>query len=489
MAATNTKNRFSELLEHLLTLSNTKNITLAKELQYDESYISKWCSGKLLPPEKNFEKILRGISNCIVKSLNKDTLSAFSQQYQLEDASLLGQAIYDNLYEEYIYVKTLKQETGKEIAPTSSYLPELTLTQFISKLHHPSLRYVNDLDVVAIMDILALDNDYRLSLATFQNSPVLDNYYPGVQFSCVICLSNDSKTHFTDALFLMNMLTNLSNINLRLYCNNVARGKLLFAIKDSFSITGLLLDSNHCLAVNINEEKKTCNLLYNRMHSLCTKNTLLFRNTTIEDMITHHEYTQSLLSSNLRCIIGQLSEHFMPDDLHMELLRQYCTNPEQLEAANQLHQIVKQVIKKQAIHVVIFDNALFNFAISGQLDFYNHKIQLTPAQRLQYLNHLLNIFTQQDNLTAKLIVGNLASNFLNISKTSLFLSNSICYLRITKSRAHNIFILNNEEIKTVFSNFFGTIWNDTHEAALKDELFFIQYIQESINATKILAET
>lgn len=47
------KNRFSVLLEHLTSMANLKNYVLAKAVQYDESYISKWISGKSLPTEKN----------------------------------------------------------------------------------------------------------------------------------------------------------------------------------------------------------------------------------------------------------------------------------------------------------------------------------------------------------------------------------------------------------------------------------------------------
>ena len=43
------KNRFSSLLKHLMAVAKLKNYTLAKELQYDESYISKWITGSLLP--------------------------------------------------------------------------------------------------------------------------------------------------------------------------------------------------------------------------------------------------------------------------------------------------------------------------------------------------------------------------------------------------------------------------------------------------------
>ena len=56
------KNRFSSLLKHLMATAELKNYTLAKELQYDESYISKWVTGSLMPTEKTHEKVLQEIS-------------------------------------------------------------------------------------------------------------------------------------------------------------------------------------------------------------------------------------------------------------------------------------------------------------------------------------------------------------------------------------------------------------------------------------------
>ena len=52
------KNRFSILLEHLLEVAEVKNYTLAKRLQYDVSYISKWVSGRMLPAKKTEKRVM-----------------------------------------------------------------------------------------------------------------------------------------------------------------------------------------------------------------------------------------------------------------------------------------------------------------------------------------------------------------------------------------------------------------------------------------------
>ena len=110
------KNRFSVLLEHLTSMANLKNYVLAKAVQYDESYISKWISGKLLPTEKNHETILQNISQCIVDSLTDDNVRTFLDEYQVPDISDLQPAIYDHLESEYSYVKELQTTTGAEVA-------------------------------------------------------------------------------------------------------------------------------------------------------------------------------------------------------------------------------------------------------------------------------------------------------------------------------------------------------------------------------------
>lgn len=65
---TTEKNRFSILLEQLINMGEVKNSSLATALRYDPSYISKWITGRILPAEKTKQKVLRGISQEIVRS-------------------------------------------------------------------------------------------------------------------------------------------------------------------------------------------------------------------------------------------------------------------------------------------------------------------------------------------------------------------------------------------------------------------------------------
>ena len=96
------RNRFSSLLKHLMTVAKLKNYTLAKELQYDESYISKWVTGVSLPTEKNYEKVLQGIARCIVETSDEDSIRSLKEELELETDDDLERAMYYNLEAEYL---------------------------------------------------------------------------------------------------------------------------------------------------------------------------------------------------------------------------------------------------------------------------------------------------------------------------------------------------------------------------------------------------
>ena len=68
------KNRFSSLLERLMSVAELKNYTLAQELQYDVSYISKSINGRVLPSEKTEKSVLHTISQCIVDAASEKGL-------------------------------------------------------------------------------------------------------------------------------------------------------------------------------------------------------------------------------------------------------------------------------------------------------------------------------------------------------------------------------------------------------------------------------
>lgn len=117
------KNRFSTLLEHLMSVAALKHYVVAQALQYDVSYISKWIGGKALPAEKSAEDVLRRLSRCLVEQGEPQGLVQLIRDYQVQDEQELSLAIYDNLMAEYNYVRELQRSSGAVVAPNVAFYP------------------------------------------------------------------------------------------------------------------------------------------------------------------------------------------------------------------------------------------------------------------------------------------------------------------------------------------------------------------------------
>ena len=488
------KNRFSSLLRHLTTVAKLKNYTLAKELQYDESYISKWITGSLLPTEKTSEKVFRDISRCIVSVLEQDSREILYAEYQVDHDRDLENAIFDNLAAEFDYVINLKASTGSEVAAKTSYYPELTLAQFLKKMRHPVLRQVKSLDVILATDILSLDHHYQLALAELESNPsinMVQHSYPGVHFSMLINLESHGGDNIHNVQFILNLLTNLSSVNFQLFSIPQTQGKILFTVKDAYSISGMIMDESHCLSVTSTEDAKNANALYDRLQSLCGPETLAVQRTNIPSMIQSNTYTQYCFARNQRCTLSHFTEHFLPDDIFASLLENYCRSHKDADPAKikSVHKLTSTILGSMKLRLMLDEDGLNEFAVTGIVDFLGDKVYLSPKQRMHCLEHLVSLPENNKNLDYRILHGRRTLSQPGMSYPTLFLSDSICYVRIQHSGpTFNISLITQKPLEKMFCKCFDTLWDDpvrvdsNRQSAVELMRYLTQMVQVQILA-------
>lgn len=458
------RNRFSGLLKHLMTVAKLKNSTLAKQLQYDESYISKWATGSLLPTEKTSEKILRDIAHCVVASVDADGLQTLYSEYQLDNTLDLEDAVFDNLMAEFNYVIDLKETTGSEVAQKTSYYPELTLAQYMQKMRHPVLRQVKSLDVIMVADILSLDRNYQLTLAELDGGTggAAHRNWPGVRFTMVINPNSSHADNSYDVQFLLNLLTNLSNVDFQLYATPQSQGKMIFAVRDAYAISGMIIDETHCISVTASEDPKNANAIFDRVQSLCTQETLAVRRVSMSQLLRTNEYTQYTFARNQRWLLSHVTEHTLPDSLFPQLLEEYCQSHQDAdyEKLMRLHKMCRSVLEGMNIKILLPENAVSDFAVSGMVDFFNNKLYLNPEQRLEYLEYVSSLAEKNPQLEFRVLREGIFSDLQRVPCPTLFLSDGPCHLRLSRSGPkNNMSILNRVQLCDQFRQFFDELWN------------------------------
>lgn len=457
------KNRFSTLLEHLVATAEVKHFVLAQYLQYDVSYISKWISGRVLPSEKSASDILQKISMCLSDNASKKGKEQLLRDYRVQEPEL-WQAIYDNLVAEYHYVQDLQQNSGSAVAPNISFFPELSMKKFISKMHHPVLRRVKSLDIMAAIDLFSMAHDYRLQIVSLGGDQhVAQHMYPDVHFSLLINLNVSEHDTIHNTLFITNMLINMARVDFRLYGSDFAYGKAMFVVKNDFSISGMLIRPDTCAAVAVCEGQENSLPLYNNIQSLCTRETMLFRKMDMKEMLKGGmDYVHSLLAPDRRWMLGHMTEHLLPDDIFAELLDSaFGQIPEADRSAMiSLHDLTKGILTQGNLQLLIFETAISRFVVTGEVDFFNKKIVLDFRQRAKVVDYLRKSLQEVTDLQVRMIHDPLVSDFQYDAFQSIFLSSTISYLRLNISNQDNNLIMkiNRPEMQTMYESFFREVW-------------------------------
>ena len=367
---------------------------------------------------------------------------------------------------EFIYVVNLKSSTGSEIAAKTVFYPELTLAQFLSKMRHPVLRQVKSLDVMMATDILSLDHHYQMSLAELENSDnvnVTQRSYPGVRFSMMINLDVPHTNNIYNVQFIQNLLTNLSNVDFQLYICPQSQGKILFTVKGAYAISGMIMDEAHCLSVTATEEPQHATALYDRLQSLCNQESLAVRRTTMQKMLHTNDYKQAAFAKHQRWELTHVTEHFLPDEVFDQLAEEYCKIYQDADRnkIKQTHVITNKILENMEIKLLLDEDGLHDFAITGIVDFFGRKMQLTPEQRLQCLEYARTIRDSNPYLDFRVLHSKKMAYKYRIASPTLFLSDSYCYMRIARSGPeYNLSVIEHASMGVIFRKYFDELWDN-----------------------------
>ena len=450
------KNRFSILLEHLLEVAEVKNYTLAKHLQYDVSYISKWVSGRMLPAKKTEKRVMEGISACVVDEATDDGRDLLLREYSVSIPSDLKAAIYDNLIAEYDYLQ-------------------------------------EELDIVAVMDLMEMAREYRLKVANLQNGQLVDQRsYDNVYFKLMIDISREKWDPIYDAALIINVLTNFSHIHFKLFGSTAAAGRAVFVVKGDFAITGLLVSHSRCAAVTATEDPQNCESLYDNFSKLCVRDDQLFRDTSMRQLIGQYDYMHTLLASNLRWMFGHLNELLLPDDLFEEILTAHEAELKDFLGATpaelrSVHNLAKGVVEETNIRILIYEAAFSSMAVSGELDFFSYKVSLTPDQRSRCISYVLQLCKQREKLEFRLISGRIVNDFQYVADPNMFLSGAASYLRLDNNCPINrIAMVNNSVMEDRLSEYFDQVWNLDDQNVTKERNAIAEHIHHVLQGIHLI---
>lgn len=499
---------FGKNIEALIQLTGQKNYSLAKELGYDVSYISKWISGSMLPASKNIKTICEKTAKFIVDNMTENHKSEILKYYELDinnynhDEDLI-EFIQNMLKDSYLYSSDKKANknyikvSNENVGTCNSLLyikPRLLKKHLDEGIMELTTKEVRN-DVILLADLFSLGKDDRVHIAGIRRGSTTKTTMNNVRMRFLISFDENAPDIIFNTILFMNMIKIYSNIDLTFYSCKHSQYSLTSVVKDNNFTYSVYTDTKQCLFTNISQDKKVVQDMYESLEDMIdTRSRITFLKKTPKDMILEKNYIEYMIGRDLKWLIGNMSELFMPSDLFLEIGKLvFGESKEIINELKKIDAILQNAVYKSNIQILIYENSIREYISNGRLSFFNTTITLSLDQRQRHIEYMESLLKENSNIDIKLINGNLIDDFKNKENPTAYLSRNINIIKGNfneYSEGENKYlIVRDNRLENIFKRFFKEVWeSDMHNISkFKDES--ITRISDMLNYINILKNT
>ncbi len=482
------KNIFGSELERLLLLTELKNSTVSDALNYDVSYISKWTTGKAIPSAKNIDKICSVVSELAVTHGSDDGVSALLSLYGVENRTVLADAVKETLMGAYADATGRFNESKYmnnavfKAAPKGMYPLLVDYEELIDK--------EQPVEIAVMADIFSLDHESKLKMAGIQDHRfIIRDKNDRIKLNYVVDLDSLDGDSVYDVLLLTHMMANFSRTDFRLYYSDLAAGKLMISVREKFAGLSLLGKNKQFLCTTSTRDRSVVEDIYNGIRDGIEQDKVIFFATDMKSLLESYEYLQTLISQDTRWLIGHITEHFVSPELFAELKEQcFVDSPQAAQEAERAYLVATNAIRNNQLRMMVYSSAFVDFALSGEVDFFNNKVVVTPQQRKRELEHIRELLQAMDEDHLKMMNGGFSDDFKYVTNPCMFLADSLDYLRLENLQyENNLMLIKDNRARQVFDTFFEKIWTYSHINMVSDHGEIINKLDSLIQTAELLA--
>ena len=153
----------------------------------------------------------------------------------------------------------------------------------------------------------------------------------------------------------------------------------------------------------------------------------------------------------------------IPDDLFFQLLSKTDLP---VEDCTQIHNLSLCTLDQDNASILLYESAISDFLATSEVDFFNIKFILAQEEKLSYLDYLLKL-NAKGNL--RLIKDGFYPEFKHLLNPSIYLSETICYIRVEKAyERENIFEIIDATVKQQLADLYNELWSNRLDVIIKD---------------------
>lgn len=496
---------FGQLLEKLLYLSNQKKGTLAKELGYDISYISKWINTKNLPSQKNISEICKTISRFIVNSLGEKSkqglLDYFEISKEIYNDEVLVQYIERSLKNAYMATAEVKNiniykgTRSEDNYNSATHINPSLRKQYLTNDAQLFLSKSGKLDMIMSANLYHINNDDKRSISVMKQgmSELEDksNAKNHIRVRFLIGFDGIDEDPIFNTILILNMAINHPEMDFEIYNCEVESGSILAVIKDSIFHNALFTKDKRCLLTNMSKEKEVIDDMYYSLEEILkSRGKKIFERLSPMSIIKNQKYIQYIMGSELRWLMGSINELLMPEELFMEVGKQvFGDNIEIINELQKINLFLQNVTYNSEIKILIYESELRNYISTGKMNYFNIPITLSFEQREKHIEYIEKILNESNKINIKLVGGNFVEEFRHNKAPSLYLSKTIKFTKVHPTEEINDYVMiKNNQFGDICSGVFDKLWNDRKDVVIEEKDDVIDRISKTRIYAKLINE-
>ncbi len=499
---------FGKLISKLLNYTGTKNQALALELGYDVSYISKMVNSKIYPASKNANLIWQKTAAFITAEATDSARHAIQNFLEIpaaengnamDEKKKFQEAVEEQLFSSYLY-STEKSPVDADASPClDNAYQKFTDKPNSYTLVNPRLRrkYLhipidehitaeNPLDLIMLTSLFEISRDDKLNLAGIRGNDINLVRPELMKFRLILSITDIKKADLIfDPILFINMVTNFSNTNFSIYATDFSFYSMALSVKNHFAHFGIPGRNGKLLIATTSDEPTVIQDTYDMLDELITISCHpVYSCHTPEEMIAGKLYMRYIIGKNIRVLIGAINELFLPSDLYEKVAQQvFGDQPEILNELKNIDVVLNNATYNSGMQVLLYEQTLNNYALTGELNFFNTKVTLSISERTAHINHIIYLMKTNPNIKIKTISGYFIEEFKQCKNPSCYLSSFISYLRINSDYTDKtLLVLKDQKMLNLFDSFYEEAWENrsdvvSHETIIPSLELALSYME------------
>ena len=491
---------FGKLIEKLIYFSGQKKYSLATELGYDGSYISKWINSTMLPSAKNIKNIIKITSNFIVDSSSDSSLDDMINYFEIDlnnksdkgsKTTILKEVIEKKLDKSYSYSYNKHNKKSHKYYDINNSIQRINPTLRKKYLDAEVLSHIDEVgfsNITVICNLFSLSKDDKVHIAGIRRCEKQYDDRDNLNMKFLISFDESIKDIVFDVMLFISMVTSKGRVNVELYSCEFSSNTLIAVVKNKYSHTAIY-NNTRCISSITSTDEDVVNQMYDTLEEMIsTQSRATFLNRTPKQFIINQDYMNYIMDQDISIVMGDLTELFMPSDLFLELGEDlFADNKDVLLKLKRIDTILQNFTYKSDLNIFMYESAFRNYVTNGNIKFFNKVITLNIEQRKRHLQHMKKLLDEKENINIRFIENSLIDDIKSDENHSLYISRNMSFLvENYNGISGNYLIVKDKRLDKIFKSFFSEVSIERKKVAEDDKEETKKIVSDALRYIEII---